>query len=252
MKQKLGWLIFLSITTIGSVFGQTPDLTATAETETGAFVFEEVKLFRPSSVSGEPVADPTGFIVNKTGVQWKAVSFHFVFTGKAAGGTTEMREFNLEAGFIGVGKKTSFSRYLPSNFRFLRAENLKVEFLGGERELTEEETAQKATDDELERKSRGAAIRKLPRLQNGSEAIFVATDQSCLRDFLVARAAGGLVMRKKVAELILYKCGVIVDAGMPARVITRSGTMTKVEVVNADLNQVASGWVQSSWLVTGR
>lgn len=45
---------------------------------------------------------------------------------------------------------------------------------------------------------------------------FSATDEGCLKDYLAARTLQGVALRKRLAELVSYNCGVVIDPPMAA------------------------------------
>jgi hypothetical protein len=71
---------------------------------------------------------------------------------------------------------------------------------------------------------------------------FVASDQQCLSDYVTAVKAGGLEMRKRIAELIAYKCGYVVAAGTYVSTVSKSAGGVRVKIERGP-NTGMTGWV---------
>jgi hypothetical protein len=77
---------------------------------------------------------------------------------------------------------------------------------------------------------------------------FVASDPQCFSDYLAAIKAGGLEMRKKIAELITYDCGYVEDPGTYVTVLSETSDSAHVEIEHGP-HKGASGWVSKSSVV---
>lgn len=108
----------------------------------------------------------------------------------------------------------------------------------------------KPTPEQNEAKKRAANavyIGSLPRLKNGNAAIFLGSDRKCSTQFVQAMSMDGLEKRKKVAELVSFGCGYLVDAGVHVRRLATDAAYCRVEM--AEGKQAGkSGWVPCSWV----
>lgn len=70
---------------------------------------------------------------------------------------------------------------------------------------------------------------------------FIAKDEGCLKDYLGAISLGGIALRKRLAELIQYDCGFVVEGSMQAIVqketkkVLTIDARTKVDIVRIGL-----------------
>jgi tetratricopeptide (TPR) repeat protein len=100
-----------------------------------------------------------------------------------------------------------------------------------------------------------AEMAKLPILNGGSSVAFLAADRKCAEQFQKAFSMEGLEKRKRLAELVQYKCGLVVDtpvhlAKLPVETveaIQHKATYTSVTIAEGE-SKGKSGWVPTSWV----
>jgi hypothetical protein len=117
----------------------------------------------------------------------------------------------------------------------------------------EQRRAQSAREEAAQASARAAAearrreLARLPKLANGGETIPVAADEKCLSQTVDAIGEGGLESRKKLSELLEYRCFFTVKSRTPVRILKKDGKNSLVSVMDGD-HEGQSGWVSSDWL----
>jgi hypothetical protein len=95
--------------------------------------------------------------------------------------------------------------------------------------------------------SRAAFLSKLPTLNAGGSVAFLGSDRKCAVQFQDALAMEGLEKRKRIAELVSYQCGILVDNSVRITPGQRDGTFLVVTIADGK-HQGKSGWVPIAWL----
>jgi hypothetical protein len=117
----------------------------------------------------------------------------------------------------------------------------------------EERKAQSAREEAGRAAARTAAearrreLAQLPKLTNGNETVPVAADEKCLSQTVDAINEGGLESRKKISELLAYRCFFTVKTQTPVRVLKKGWKSSLVSVADGE-HEGQSGWVSSDWL----
>jgi hypothetical protein len=108
----------------------------------------------------------------------------------------------------------------------------------------------KPTPAQIENKTRAAQaayLRSLPTLNNGNAAIFLGADRKCSEQFVQAMSLEGLEKRKKMAELVTFGCGFLVDAGAHVKRLEENTGYCRVTPVEG--KQLGKpGWVPCGWV----
>jgi hypothetical protein len=91
-----------------------------------------------------------------------------------------------------------------------------------------------------------AAIAKLPIVDSGMVSVFVASDRKCSEQFVDALKMEGIEKRKRLADLVTYGCGFLVDPGMHVSRIREDRAFCEVRVANG--KKLGSGWVPCAWV----
>lgn len=90
-------------------------------------------------------------------------------------------------------------------------------------------------------------LSKLPLLNSGSPVAFLGADRKCAQQFQDALGMEGLEKRKRLADLVSYGCGSLVDS--PVRVAAGQRVGDFLVVTVADGKYLGkSGWVLAAWL----
>jgi hypothetical protein len=114
-------------------------------------------------------------------------------------------------------------------------------------QIEEKERTTRAAAEGKARFARAAYLGSLPIINNGNAAIFIGSDRKCSEQFVQAISMDGLEKRKKMAELVTFGCGYLVDAGIHVKRIAADATYCRVEP--AEGKQAGkSGWVPCSWV----
>jgi hypothetical protein len=92
--------------------------------------------------------------------------------------------------------------------------------------------------------ARQRALEQLPYISTLSTAAFVAADEKCAIDYASALRIGGLDGRKRVAELVTYHCGFLVDNGTRVAIQSREGLYSVVKIVDGK-SAGELGWILS-------
>ncbi len=117
----------------------------------------------------------------------------------------------------------------------------------------EERRAQSAREEASRAAARTAAearrreLAQLPKLDNGNETIPVAADEKCLSQTVDAINEGGLESRKKLSELLAYRCFFTVNNQTPVRVLKKGWKSSLISVMDGE-HEGQSGWVSSDWI----
>jgi hypothetical protein len=104
----------------------------------------------------------------------------------------------------------------------------------------------------LKREADAAAVRaaylaKLPLVRSGTPIAFIASDRRCAEQFQEAVTMEGLEKRKRLADLVAYGCGFIVDSPVHADLVQKQGGFALVKLANGNYAG-KSGWVPASWV----
>lgn len=108
----------------------------------------------------------------------------------------------------------------------------------------------KPTPAQVENKARAtqaAHLRSLPTISNGNASIFLGADRKCSEQFVQAMSLQGLEKRKKVAELVTFGCGFVVDAGAHVKRLEASTGYCRVSAAEGK-QQGRPGWVPCGWV----
>jgi tetratricopeptide (TPR) repeat protein len=100
-----------------------------------------------------------------------------------------------------------------------------------------------------------AEMAKLPILNGGSSVAFVAADRKCAEQFQQVFSMEGLEKRKRLAELVQYKCGLVVDTPVhlaklsveAVEAIQHKAAYISVTIVEGE-SKGKSGWVPAEWV----
>ena len=100
-----------------------------------------------------------------------------------------------------------------------------------------------------------AEMAKLPVLNGGSSAAFLAADRKCAEQFQQVFSMEGLEKRKRLAELVQYKCGLVVDTPVHLTKISAE-TVEAIKHKEAYIlvmiaegeSKGKSGWVPAKWV----
>ena len=95
--------------------------------------------------------------------------------------------------------------------------------------------------------TRAAMLAKLPILNSGTTVAFLGADLKCAQQFEEALRMDGLEKRKRIADLVTYGCGVLVDVPVRAMSGQREGTFVLVTIADGK-QQGKSGWIPFAWL----
>jgi hypothetical protein len=87
----------------------------------------------------------------------------------------------------------------------------------------------------------------LPSVSNGNPAIFLGSDRKCSEQFVQAMKMEGLEKRKKMAELVTFGYGYLVDAGIHVKRLATDATYCQV-VPAEGKQQGKPGWLPCSWV----
>src|SRR5207244_423258 len=104
----------------------------------------------------------------------------------------------------------------------------------------EERRAQSAREEARRAAVRVAAetrqreLAQLPKLANGNETIPVAADEKCLSQTVDAVNEGGLESRKKLSELLAYRCFFTVKSQTPVRILKKGWKSSLVSVMDGE------------------
>lgn len=111
------------------------------------------------------------------------------------------------------------------------------------------EKAARETQERLasENARRQAYLAKLPLLNSRSAATFVGSDRKCAVQFQHALAMDGLEKRKRIAELVSYGCGIVVEGTVHVQVETTDRDYATVTIAEGKFAG-KSGWVPTAWL----
>ncbi len=114
-------------------------------------------------------------------------------------------------------------------------------------QIEEKERTTRAAAEGKARAARAAYLGGLPVISNGNAAIFIGSDRKCSEQFVQAMSMDGLEKRKKMAELVTFGCGYLVDAGIHVKRLAADAAYCRVEP--AEGKQAGkSGWVPCSWV----
>jgi hypothetical protein len=81
----------------------------------------------------------------------------------------------------------------------------------------------------------------------GKSAAFLAADLSCATQFRETLQTGGPELKKRLTDLVIYRCGVLFDYPSHAFVRDRKPPYAEVEVLEG-VAQGRTGWVPEIWL----
>jgi hypothetical protein len=95
--------------------------------------------------------------------------------------------------------------------------------------------------------ARRRELARYSKLVYGTQSVPVAADEKCLEETVDALNNGGLEGRKKLPELLQYRCIFTVNNNTPVRIVKKMGNSTFVTVMDGD-HQGESGWVLSEWV----
>ena len=93
-----------------------------------------------------------------------------------------------------------------------------------------------------------ARVAKLPRLVSGRAHAFLGSDRKCAEQFQQALTMDGLERRKRIADLLSYDCGILVDDMVhvsPIGLLVSGYRLVSVEDGN---DRFKRGWVPESWI----
>jgi hypothetical protein len=93
-----------------------------------------------------------------------------------------------------------------------------------------------------------ARVAKLPQLVSGRVHAFLGSDRKCAEQFQQALTMDGLEKRKRIADLLSYDCGILVDDMVhvsPIGFLVSGYRLVSVEEGNDRLKR---GWVPESWV----
>jgi hypothetical protein len=116
-----------------------------------------------------------------------------------------------------------------------------------------ERQAQSAREQASRASTRAAAearqreLAQLPKLANGNETVPIAADEKCLSQTVDAINDGGLEGRKKLSELLAYRCFFTVKSQTPVQVLKKGWKISQVSVMDGE-HEGQSGWVSSDWI----
>ena len=84
-------------------------------------------------------------------------------------------------------------------------------------------------------------------LNSGIPMAFLGSDRKCATQFQEALAMEGLEKRKRIAELVSFQCGVLVDNSVHVAPGQREGNLMVVTVGEGKYER-KSGWVPVAWV----
>jgi hypothetical protein len=203
-------------------------------------------------------------IENSTSIGWTSVVLSVVATGRSLSGDTASFKTT-----IALDKINAHSlKYAPGECEKsnqqpdINIEEISASMFEGTPDSKDVTTAR---EEERERKrnlaqatsaraarerasqERAAYLAKLPALSNGSEAVFIGANAKCSDQFVEALRMEGLEKRKRIAELIAFKCGFLVDNGTHVELLRRDGARAVVKMAEGE-RLGASGWVPTTWI----
>jgi hypothetical protein len=169
------------------------------------------------------------------------------------GGAT--RDFDLSVGPVKTNSPTRAS--LTSLFLWAdqlhgcEIDTYRFTFVGGRSEAEERRVraaaaaARKGAADAAAAHARYLA--SLPTLQAGAQVAFLGADRKCAEQFQQALGMDGLEKRKRIADLVSYGCGVIVDGTARITIGTRDGNYSQVTIADGK-HTGKEGWVPNIWV----
>jgi hypothetical protein len=94
-----------------------------------------------------------------------------------------------------------------------------------------------------------AVMAKLPLL---NAVTFIGADQKCAEQFHQALSMDGLEKRKRMADLVLYRCGFIIDSPVHVRLIATDHGYVMVTIADYGEYLGKTGWVPSALLAAAK
>jgi hypothetical protein len=211
------------------------------ETKYGKIIFRNVKLFKPSAVTGDMRASFTGDAENQTGGAWRVLQFEVRF--HCPGNDHEVAYLisaaALNVGFTSVSDPTPVragEKYLFSE-PACEASDISMRLVGGTNDREKIEAEEK----------RLAELAKFPVLDSGAPSLFIGSDRKCAEQFVQTLSMEGLAKHKQLADLILYGCGFVEDGNVHAMRLKTEGSYCQVKLIEGK-HPNRSGWVPCSWL----
>lgn len=253
--------LFCVLAIANAVFAAEPN-TATVTVPEGRFEFSSIQIFRRNEIGTS--CGFIGRIENKTSTSWSGPLFSAKISGRDATGSPQSFAITVRTEDLSYGEFTwKVWGSCPEGQEEFQIERLSMELIGGlslQDELTRERKAAAVAEARSRAKAlaarkraaeqqaaRAAYLAKLPVLNNGTDVIFVGADKKCSQQFTEALSMDGLEKRKRIADLITYGCGFLVDAGTHIELVQREGSSALVRP--AEGNQAGkSGWVPLSWV----
>jgi hypothetical protein len=204
--------------------------------------------------SGSSVDRPCAFIGNLeevSGVGWRNLDLSVKLSGVSNDNPVST---DIPARIDAIGARENRdvnTKCHATMFPFVPTQTV-VTFLGGTPD--NEKTRASKLDEDLADYHRA----QLVKLNSGSPGVFLAADRKCAEEFQQALSMDGLDRRKRMADLVLYKCGFIVDTGVHLAPLSVEALNTLhekpagyIQVTVADGESAGkSGWVPAKW-VTG-
>jgi hypothetical protein len=194
----------------------------------GWVTLSNISIFKPSIIG---VLEPRlrANSDNPTPGAWTKARFRVKFRCPGSGADT-----TYDAVVLGMstGKDTieGVVSSVGSGIKVCDPESITINYLDGE------------SDHE-----RRAILAKASTLDSGTPAAFFGADQKCAQQFLEALSLGGVEMRKKLADLILFKCGYIDESPLKVEKTRADGAYCLVVPVEGQ-HKGEPGWVPCAWV----
>lgn len=209
----------------------------------GQFVVTSLEAF-PRMASGRQREELTGQIENATGRQWDNIQILVQISGGGQSKTARIRIPSMPP-----ESSQGFTAEIPSEP--FQVDSYSFRLVGGVASDTPEESARKTADARVraarDREERARYLAQFPMLLPGSEAAFVGADRKCAAQFVEAMQMEGLEKRKRIAELISFRCGFTVKCGTRVQPLNSESGYTQVKVVEGERADQA-GWVPAGWI----
>jgi hypothetical protein len=228
------------------------DVEATVETKYGDLVLSDIRM-----AGGPQVCQFKATISNPSIVVWSNVLIELTVIGRE-GSTADARGRAERIRDDSVGLISGVC-HRPERFEPKSATARMLSGTPDESGVAEFKRQQRAEAATVARKAdadkkaaaaaavRTAELAKLPLLNSGTPAAFLGSDRKCAQQLQEALAMDGLEKRKRIADLVSYGCGVLVDSPVRATAGQRDGAY--VFVTLADGKRAGkTGWVPIAWL----
>jgi len=104
-----------------------------------------------------------------------------------------------------------------------------------------------SAEDEIKQANRQARLAELPKLRMPGEQTPLAADSKCLEETIVANRMQGLEKRKRLQELVSYRCIELLEGGVPVMVLEKRPNSLKVRIMDGE-SEGKTGWVLPQWV----